>query len=57
MRAVGANKFIVNDADFRLLGLRFHLDLTIPELWISGRFLGAGSVGGFFNLNGSGPFK
>lgn len=55
--AVGINKFIVNDADFSVIGLRFKLDLTIPDLLINGQFLGSGMVGGLFALDGSGPFK
>lgn len=56
VRGVGANKFIVNDADFNILTLRYVLDLTVPELIITGEHISKGLIGGVFPMTGEGPF-
>lgn len=57
VRGVGANKFIVNDADFNIIGLRFVLDLTVPQLTITGEHISNGLIAGIFPMKGEGPFK
>lgn len=57
IQGVGANQFIVNDADFNVIGLRFVLDLTVPELNITGNHIINGSVAGIVPIKSEGNFR
>lgn len=58
IRAVGLNQFVVDDADLQLAGLHFITALSVPSnITITGHHESAGVIGGFFAMNGSGPFR
>lgn len=58
VRVIGLNRFVVDDAKFALVGLKFLLNISISTpLEVTGDYKSDGNVVGMFMMKGQGPFR